>query len=214
MNLKSQKTNMQSAQIYSEIDDHEFGSLLRQKRKERSITLNVLAMRTGLTQGYLSKVERGLASPSIATLSRVASALGIKLTDLFEHQNRYSTLSIIGPKDRKKLTRDAQPFGYSYESLAYKKHDKLMEPFIITLTPNAQEKKLFVHKGEEMMFLLEGKLELTYGDEKYIVEEPGTCIYFDSSVPHRGDSYDDKEAKLIVVISMQHVHDENDSDLK
>jgi len=171
--------------------------------------LNVLAMRTGLTQGYLSKVERGLSSPSIASLSRVVSALGIKLTDLFEHQYRDSSLSIVGPDDRKILTRDAQPFGYSYESLAFKKHDKLMEPFVITLIPNAQEKKLFVHKGEEMMFLLEGKLELTYGNEKYLIEEPGTCIYFDSSIPHRGDSHGDKEARLLVVLTVQHDYEDD-----
>jgi transcriptional regulator with XRE-family HTH domain len=200
---------MKSFQLHPEVEDKQLGSLLRQKRKERSITLNVLAMRTGLTQGYLSKVERGLSSPSIASLSRVVSALGIKLTDLFEHQYRDSSLSIVGPNDRKTLTRDAQPFGYSYESLAFKKHDKLMEPFVITLIPNAQEKKLFVHKGEEMMFLLEGKLELTYGNERYIIEEPGTCIYFDSSIPHRGDSHGDKEARLLVVLSMQHDHEED-----
>ena len=49
--------------------DKELGRKIRSMRKARAITLDVLTMRTGLSTGYLSKIERGLSSPPIATLT-------------------------------------------------------------------------------------------------------------------------------------------------
>ncbi len=49
------------------------------------------------------------------------------------------------------------------------------------------------------MFVLEGKMMVFLGDEKHILEG-GDCIYFDSSIPHRGECIGDKEAKVLVAI--------------
>jgi mannose-6-phosphate isomerase-like protein (cupin superfamily) len=43
-------------------------------------------------------------------------------------------------------------------------------------------------------------MKFSYGEEEYIVE-PGACLYFDASVPHRGQSASDKEAKVLVIVS-------------
>lgn len=192
--------------------DKEIGAKIRQLRNHRAITLDALTMRTGLSPGYLSKIERGLSSPPIATLSRIASALGVKLSDFFKDFEREQNISIVSPEERKSLTRDAQVYGYYYESLAHKRYNKLMEPFIIRLLPKCADRRMFVHRGEEMLFLLDGKIEMTYGDETYQIIESGTCIYIDSSVPHRADCLDDREAKLLVVVS-QNTETENNPEI-
>jgi mannose-6-phosphate isomerase-like protein (cupin superfamily) len=51
-----------------------------------------------------------------------------------------------------------------------------------------------------MMYVLEGIMKFSYGENEYLVE-PGTCLYFDASVPHRGQSGSDKEAKVLVIVS-------------
>lgn len=180
--------------------EKEIGEKIRQLRKQRGITLDSLTMRTGLSTGYLSKIERGLSSPPIATLSRIAAALGVKPSDFFEVHEKSDRLSIVAPDERKPLSRQGLPFGYYYESIAYKKHGKLIEPYIITLTPDCSDKRMFSHNGEEMQFLLEGSIKLTYDEEEYFIDQVGTCIYFDSSAPHRADADGGREAKLLVVV--------------
>jgi uncharacterized RmlC-like cupin family protein len=52
-----------------------------------------------------------------------------------------------------------------------------------------------------MLFLLKGQIAMIYGDKRFEIVEPGTCIYIDASIPHRADSLDNMEAKLLVVVS-------------
>ena len=182
--------------------ERELGQKIRDLRKSRAITLDVLTMRTGLSTGYLSKIERGLSSPPIATLSRIASSLGVKLSHVFEAYEENRPISIVQPSERKVLTREGQScYGYHYASLAHKRQNKLMEPFVIRLTSNPSDKRMFVHGGEEMLFLLQGEIIMTYGEDQYEITEAGTCIYIDASVPHRADCKGDAEALVLVVLS-------------
>lgn len=61
------------------------GSLLRQIRQERKMALKHLANRTGLSVSLISQIELAKTSASIATLHKVACALGVKLGSLFEN---------------------------------------------------------------------------------------------------------------------------------
>ncbi|MGB3222864.1 MAG: helix-turn-helix domain-containing protein [Desulforhopalus sp.] len=183
------------------MNDKEIGAKVRQIRKGFGITLDALTMRTGLSTGYLSKIERGVSSPPIATLSRIASVLGISLSDFFRDFEETINISIILPEERKSLTKDNDSFGYHYESLAHKRHNKLMEPFLITVSPNCPDERMFVHNGEEMLYLIKGSIEMKYGEESYAVSTAGTCIYIDSSIPHRVNCVGNDEAQLLVVVS-------------
>ena len=95
------------------------GERIRQARRKKSITLDTLARRTGLTTGYLSKIERNLNNPPIATISRIATALGVKLTDFFQEVAQPRRLSIVRPDERKSITKDGSLFGYYYQALAH-----------------------------------------------------------------------------------------------
>lgn len=59
------------------------GSVVRETRTQRHLTLNELANQTGVSVSMLSMLERGVASPSIGTLVSVASALGLHMSELF-----------------------------------------------------------------------------------------------------------------------------------
>jgi len=185
--------------------DKDVGAKIRQLRKHLAITLDALTMRTGLSPGYLSKIERGVSSPPIATLSRIASALGVNLSEFFRDFDKTVDISIVPPSERKTLTKDGEAFGYHYETLAHKRQNKLMEPFFITLTPHCQDDRMFVHKGEEILYLIKGSIEMKYGNDSYTVNTVGTCIYIDASIPHRANCVGDIEAQLLVVVSQEPV---------
>ena len=169
-------------------------------RKLNELTLEQLANRTGLTKGYLSKVERSEKAPPYSTLNRIAGALNVEVTRMFGKS--------IAPLEDIKISfqkRDEgavikgtlQQIGYDYKVLAGDKPGKNMEPFIIYAPWEIN--KMYSHEGEEFMYIIEGNLEFVYGDQTYPMES-GDTVYFDANVPHAGRSVGDKMAKLLVII--------------
>lgn len=181
------------------LEEKKIAEKIRNLRVGKNITLDNLAERTGFTKGYLSKLENAKKVPPIATLSRIARALDVEIADFFDKDTNDKSYCIVRKEERKPVIRNGTLFGYYYESIAYGKHHKKMEPFIITLIPHATDHTIFDHNGEELMFVLEGKMKVFLGDDRHILEK-GDCIYFDSSIPHRGQCIGDTEAKVLVVI--------------
>lgn len=163
------------------------------------MTLQDLADRTGLTKGYLSKVERAQKAPPYSTLTKIASGLGIEITTLLAdgpppRDVRY----FLSPGSKREIIRETDHFsGYDYEILADGKSGKNMEPFIIHAPWEIT--RTYTHEGEESIYVMEGQLEFHYGDQ-VIILNTGDNIYFDSIVPHVGKSLGDKKARLHVVI--------------
>ena len=74
-----------------------------------------------------------------------------------------------------------------------------MEPFILSYPSEDAFKYTFQHDGEEMLFVLKGKIRFKYGARKYRLEE-GDCVYFDSNIPHTGEPIGDEGLKCLIVI--------------
>jgi len=164
------------------------------------MTLQELADRTGLTKGYLSKVERSEKAPPYSTLSKIVGAMGLEITDVLKAEpGPLQDLPIvIARKEEGKVIRESSHYvGYDYEVLAVGKPGKNMEPFII-YAPN-EFTTLFEHEGEEFIYVLEGEMELKYGDRLFLLKK-GDHAYFESRVPHTGRSVGKKRAKLLVTI--------------
>lgn len=175
------------------------GTKIRRLRREEGITLDTLATRAGLSKSYISKLERGLQSPSISTLSNIASALGVDITELFREEDEGPRLSLVRARGRKRITGPGTQFGYYYDSLVDGFSDRSVEVFLITLTPKPKRHIMFAHDGEEMIFVVKGRMLFVFGEDRYICEE-GDCLYFDSSVDHRGECLGEEEARALVVI--------------
>jgi mannose-6-phosphate isomerase-like protein (cupin superfamily) len=88
-------------------------------------------------------------------------------------------------------------YGYNYNSLAYKKMGKRMEPYIIECAFG--EKTVFSHDGEEFMYVDEGTQKFVYASKKYLLRK-GDSIYFNPRIPHNGRSVGKKRAKILTVI--------------
>lgn len=181
------------------MDELRIAPKIRQLRLQNRLTLDRVAERTGFTKSYLSMVELGKKSPPIATLSKIAKALGVDIAAFFEQKRPEESILLVRKEERKVVVRDGTIFGYRYESIAPTKRKRRMEPFIITLPSKSKEGDLFDHEGEEIFYVLEGKTNFFYGDKKYLLRA-GDCVYFDSSIPHRGEGMGKKPAKALVII--------------
>ena len=181
------------------MNEKQIAKNIKKIRLDRKMSQERLADLSGLTKGYISKIEKSDTAPPFSTLSKIAHSLNVDITVLTAEELEPPediNLCIVRDGEGKKISSSILE-GYHYEALAHKKSGKNMEPFI--LMPAFDEKAIFSHDGEEFMYIIEGTHEFTYDNKKYILNE-GDSIYFDSRTPHTGRSIGKKRAKILAVM--------------
>jgi transcriptional regulator with XRE-family HTH domain len=181
------------------INEAEIGKRIRKFRLQKNFTLQMLADRTGYSKGYLSKVEKSDKAPPVATLSTIARELDATVALFLGEGLQKDNLCVVRKSERTLMASTGEEFGYAYEALANPYPKKHMEPFILSYPSKDAFKYSFQHDGEEMLFVLQGKIRFKYGDREIVLEE-GDCIYFDSSVAHTGESIGDELLKTLIVL--------------
>lgn len=179
----------------------DLGNQVRRLRNRRNLTLQDLADLSGLSKPNLSQIENNFVTPPIATLLKIATALGVPIGYFFQQSHQESSMTVVRKEDRYGVAKGPHitHIGYQYEPLAYPKIDKNMEPFIVDMEEREASDIVFNnHRGEEFLYVLQGTLEFCFGDERVILKD-GDSLYFDSIVPHgyRGIG---GPAKTLVVI--------------
>jgi transcriptional regulator with XRE-family HTH domain len=176
---------------------------INELRRARNLTLDKLAILTGLTKGYLSRIENSKKSPPVSTLAKIAGALGVDITQFFSHNStspEYVDMTITRKSERLKIGDRGTPYGYIYEAMAYRMIGKNMEPYVLTIDNEIYDyDQGFQHKGEEFLYVLEGKLEHYYEGQTYILEK-GDSVYFDAGKPHYAKRIGMKKAKVLCII--------------
>ena len=100
------------------------------------------------------------------------------------------------------VTERGTAFGYDYSSLAHKKRNKRMEPFIFTFPAEIDMNTFFEHDGEEFVFMLRCKAQFETKRQDKIEKwtlDTGDSLYFDSRIPHRGRSLSGDSQALVVL---------------
>ncbi|OBJ11857.1 DNA-binding protein [Mycobacterium sp. 1482292.6] len=164
-------------------------ALLRPVRRQRGLTLEQLARQTGLTKSYLSKIERGQSTPSIAVALKVARALEVDVGRLF---------SAGAAQEKITVDRAGDGDGGRYRVLAPSLLGKSMSPFVVRPTEQLAEDPHPEHAGQEFMFVHAGTVELDYGDQTFTLW-PGDSAYFDASVSHKIRAVGAESAEVVVV---------------
>ncbi len=182
-------------------DPRRLGARLAALRKLNGLTLEQLATRAETTKSYLSKLERGLSSPTIGTLLRLARALGVETDRLIGDHHDGGDVVVVKAADRVPFSRSNERDGYTYEAIAASRQNKAMVPFIMR-PPHAVDdtQDLVSHAGEELIFLISGKMEIVFADRRVLMEA-GDSVYFNASIPHRSRSIGKTPAQALVVVS-------------
>lgn len=180
-------------------EEHEIGPFIRDLRKARGMTMTDLAARTGFSQGFLSKVENSKSAPSVSTLIKIANALDVRLSHIFGEFESETTLTLVKKNHRKEMARNGSQFGYRYEALAPQFLNRRMDPYVLTHPAHTEISPIFQHEGQEMIYVLAGKMRFLHGTKEMIVEE-GDCLYFDASIPHHGEPLGDTDVKFLLAM--------------
>jgi transcriptional regulator with XRE-family HTH domain len=181
------------------------GKRIQSLRESKSISVEDMAERTGLDKEQITRIEENKDFPSLAPLIKIARVLGVRLGTFLDDEDG------LGPVvSRKKQYRETVSFSTNqtlshthmdYYSLASDKSGRHIEPFIIQVAPREENGNFLLssHEGEEFIYCLEGLLEITYGNDTYILEE-GDSIFYDSIVAHHVHATDSQGAKILAVV--------------
>ena len=190
--------------VKEELKDLNLGQKIKTLRQRKGLSLQQTAEKSGLSVPLLSQIESEVVAPPVATLLKISRALNVNIGYFFQEEESGKRAVVVRKNERKQIFRriheDPSKVGYYYESLAYPKADKHMEPFQVQFEVKTKEDLIFFnHKGEEFVFVLEGQLECNYEDETFLLEA-GDSLYFDCSFPHAFRAVGKRNALAIDVI--------------
>jgi transcriptional regulator with XRE-family HTH domain len=180
--------------VTAEVD---VGERLRTLRRFRRCTLQTVAERSGLSESFLSQVERGRSNASIASLKRIADALGVSMADLFEPDG------LPGPRVLRRDERPALQFGILGRKLLLTPRPlHHLEVFAGELEVGGSTgAEPYAHgDSEELFIVVSGTVRLELGGEEFELE-PGDSIDYRSSTPHRALNTGDELAEVLWIIS-------------
>ncbi len=150
------------------------GVRLRQLREQRGLSIRALARQSGLSANALSLIERGRSSPSVSTLYKVATAMGVPITTFFQTEPELHDVVHIraGERTRVPFTRGL------VEGLGGEGFSGRVEPFALTLENGANSgPQPIVHTGHEFVLCLRGQLEYQVEDEIFLLEAGDTLLF-------------------------------------
>jgi transcriptional regulator with XRE-family HTH domain len=173
------------------------GERIRKSRLSQNLTLKELSKRSGLSVSMISKIENSRVYPPLSTYAKISSCLGMSIDELIINSTQRSdSISIVRFHERPVVSHGL----YIGSPLAFRKSDKKMEPFLLSYPVGKKINQLYQHDYEEMIFVLEGRIEFRYGKQIFVLEK-GDCAYFDGRSPHAGRALTSEGAMALVVQS-------------
>lgn len=175
----------------------ELGERLRAIRLLRRRTLKEVASAAGVSESFLSQLERGRSSASVASLQRLAAALGIEVSDLFAAEG------LPRPSVLRREARQPVVWGHlGRKALLTPKPFHALEVVVAEFDAGGSTgDEPYTHgDSEELLLVVEGRVHVQLGTEIYDLRA-GDSVHYRSSTPHRVSNPGDEPAEVLFVIS-------------
>lgn len=196
------------------------GEKIREERRKRKLTLELLSQRTGLSKSFLSQIERGLAQPSVSSLKKIAQEFGLSVVNLFsnesanrislnllpspearrpEGKNYVQDVKVVRRHRRKTLTLPGSKISYD---LITPDLNRQMEILYLRFSPgdSSGEEPFLDPPGEKCCLVLKGSMDYRVGDEVYHLEA-GDSIYHPAHIPHSWQGTGNEPIEVIVALT-------------
>ena len=167
-----------------DIPEIRIGLKMKHMRLLKGLTLKQLAELAGCSESLLSRIENGNANPSIKMMHRVALALGMPVSGLFQENVDPSDV-VMRRGERPTVGTDQvrRGKGSKLEALIPSGRANLLSGYINDIEPGGGSEGVLQHEGEEFGYVLDGEIELTVDSRSYQLRE-GDSFYFRSERPH------------------------------
>lgn len=157
------------------------GTRIRNLRMVQRRTIQDIADACELSKSMVSKIETNAVVPSVATLVRIAKALGTNVSVLMEENNAQTSVVITAQKVSENITKTDR--GYHIFPFAAEFKEKKMQPFLFVANKGEVKEHHLTHEGEEFIHILEGELKLQVGNVEYTLKQ-GDSVYFNAMEQH------------------------------
>lgn len=174
------------------------GAKLRHRRKLRGLTLSEVAARAECSESMVSKIESNRVNPSLTMLRRLAAALEINPSTLFDDSVQEGVVSRAGQRPVMDTDALRKGDGVGWERLIPYDDGCLLQANVHIVAAGGGSDGQISHVGEEMGYLLDGTLELEVDGEIYHLH-PGDSFYFNSERPHSYRNTGEDEARVLWV---------------
>lgn len=181
------------------MENYGLGAKIRSYRQERNLSIQTLVSQVGITPSMLSQIERELANPSINTLKLISQALGVPLF-LFFTDGDMGENAVVRKDSRKYIRTQKDGISTEYELLTPNANGSI-EFMLQRFAPHSDSgSSVQFHIGEEVAYVLTGKLLLTLDKSQYCLTA-GDSVRIPPMVSHIWENHSDKEAILIFAIT-------------
>ncbi|MFO7963200.1 MAG: cupin domain-containing protein [Desulfobacterales bacterium] len=168
------------------------GKKIKKLRTGKKITLNQLANETGFSIDKIKKIESGKERPPVGALLQISKALEVDSSFLLKEQAAVSKKRIKAFVER---TED-----YAYRTLTPGAENKHLKAFAVTIESMQEHKGVsYQHEGEEFVYVLSGKIEVTVGEHVTSLKS-GETLHFNSGIRHKLKNTGKEDAELLVVL--------------
>ena len=175
----------------SEDETFDIGARLLAMRRGAGLSQRQLADRAGVPHAQISVIEQNKSSPSVSTLRKVLSGLGLTLGDFFDTERKTPDGPFFTNDELIDLTSKISTIGLSADQgrLSFRqvgdarKHNLQILHEIYEPGADTGETHL-EHFSNEGGYVIEGALEVTVGNQVRVLH-PGDSYLFDSRIPHR-----------------------------
>jgi transcriptional regulator with XRE-family HTH domain len=176
----------------------EIGSKVAQARAERGWSLAQLAQRAGLSAGAVHKIEKNGMTPTIASLMKIAAALGKSVGHFVEEADSGRPATVVRHAERAPVFTSKQ--GLVLENVSGRYGPFLLAGAEARVEPRADSgPEPMSHPGEELVVMLEGRMRFTIDGEPYDVEA-GDSIHFRTVRAHSWCNPTDREARALWLV--------------
>jgi quercetin dioxygenase-like cupin family protein/DNA-binding XRE family transcriptional regulator len=174
----------------------QLGARLRHAREQRQLSLGDVSDRTGLSRGFLSRVERDKTSPSVASLVALCEAISLPLERLFATPS----ITVVRAADRPTAVLPGRAVVDTLITPAHEPHVTMVETLAAPGGSGGEE--LYTLPSEcEVCYVLEGTIELAV-DGEVLALARGDAVTFGAAVPHTWRNSSRKtEARVVWVIA-------------
>ena len=194
----------EAEQAPKDLHEHRFGETVKGFRLRGGLSLRDLAVRTGLSVGMLSQLERNVTSPSLKTLTKLRIGLGVPLSALLEDEGDAPGPDAQHSLVRRKLSRPTLDIGDGVlKVLLSPATASNLQVMMLVVTPGGGTGATVVGvPGEKAAIVLKGTLDVTVADEAYTLQE-GDTIQFDAELPHSFSNPGQAEAQIMWIIGQR-----------
>jgi transcriptional regulator with XRE-family HTH domain len=178
----------------------DIGRRLRAARQGAGLTLAGTAARAGISEGFLSKLERGQTAASIANLIQLTDALGLGLHELFASAGAPALTRVAVHRGDEGELEEVAATGYFWRHLGGGAPLDRMEVFHLVFPREKGMATMVSHPGQEHCYVLAGEIIFHVGDAQYRLKA-GDGIFIDSQQPHRAENAGRTKAHVLMSVA-------------